>query len=641
MRYLFKILPWCVFALFATEIAVVMLPRKEGTLHTAEFGRLPVLLNGRIQPFDSVGRNSLLQIRSTSDVPLEQVPSWQFWHHPKKLRATDWLLEVFFKPEVADTRPIFLIHHPDLISELKLDDKGIEKSGLRYYSFAELVPVFDEIMSQGRNAGAIEDAQRTTYQKQVLKLANALNLYRRLENSLEPEGTHNFPDLIAQYQTAMTAGMAALRAQRSGEKFDETALRKFADIAQQFQTMANVALPLTVPPADPADKDAWTNVGASLIDSIQTGSVSPAVEFYARMATAYRHEDAAAFNAAVAGYRDSLLPAFTQEVAKARAEYYFNRIQVFLHATIIYIVAFILAGGALLTYGYTPQLSESLRRSAFYLICLALVVHTFGLVFRMALEGRPPVTNLYSSAIFIGWGACVLGIVLERIYRIGLGSAVAGLAGFITLLIAHNLALGGDTMEMLRAVLDTNFWLATHVVVVTLGYSSTFVAGTLALTYVVLGVFTPLLQTPVGKATLGKALGQMVYGIICFATLFSFVGTVLGGIWADQSWGRFWGWDPKENGALLIVIWNALILHARWGGMVKERGLMNLAIFGNIVTAFSWFGVNMLGIGLHSYGFMDAAFKWLMMFNASQIMLIALGLLPPRLWKSFRTATAT
>ena len=133
-----------------------------------------------------------------------------------------------------------------------------------------------------------------------------------------------------------------------------------------------------------------------------------------------------------------------------------------------------------------------------------------------------------------------------------------------------------------------------------------------------------------------KGLSRMVYGIVCFATLFSFVGTVLGGIWADQSWGRFWGWDPKENGALIIVLWNALILHARWGGLVKERGLMNMAIFGNIVTAWSWFGVNMLGIGLHSYGFMDAAFKWLMLFNASQLVLIALGLLPVKFWASFR-----
>src|SRR5262249_44950531 len=134
----------------------------------------------------------------------------------------------------------------------------------------------------------------------------------------------------------------------------------------------------------------------------------------------------------------------------------------------------------------------------------------------------------------------------------------------------------------------------------------------------------------------GKALSKMIYGIICFATLFSFVGTVLGGIWADQSWGRFWGWDPKENGALIIVLWNGLILHARWGGLVRERGLVSLAIVGNIVTSWSWFGVNLLGIGLHSYGFMQAAFWWLLGFVASQLLLIALGSLPDRYWRSFR-----
>ena len=128
----------------------------------------------------------------------------------------------------------------------------------------------------------------------------------------------------------------------------------------------------------------------------------------------------------------------------------------------------------------------------------------------------------------------------------------------------------------------------------------------------------------------------MINGIICFATLFSFVGTVLGGIWADQSWGRFWGWDPKENGALIIVLWNALVLHARWGGLVRERGLATMAIVGNIVTSWSWFGVNMLGIGLHSYGFTAAAFRWLTLFVTSQIFLVLLGSLPKRLWRSFQ-----
>src|SRR5207302_6193142 len=113
-------------------------------------------------------------------------------------------------------------------------------------------------------------------------------------------------------------------------------------------------------------------------------------------------------------------------------------------------------------------------------------------------------TNLYSSAIFIGWGAMVLGVVIERIYRIGIGIIVASFAGFVTLLIAYNLALGGDTMEMLRAVLDTNFWLSTHVVIVTLGYASTFVAGLVVGYYFFLGVFPPVVQKKQGRVGGGR-----------------------------------------------------------------------------------------------------------------------------------------
>ncbi|NDB75681.1 MAG: hypothetical protein EB141_08555 [Verrucomicrobia bacterium] len=331
-------------------------------------------------------------------------------------------------------------------------------------------------------------------------------------------------------------------------------------------------------------------------------------------------------------YRSSFAGKLDSEVKKGRQEALFNQFLPFYRSMMIYVVALILAAASWLNW------SENLNRAAFRLVVLALVIHSVGLLFRMFLEGRPPVTNLYSSAIFVGWGAAVLGVVLERIYRNGIGSVTASAVGFITLIIAHHLALAsstGDTMEMMRAVLDTNFWLATHVTSITIGYASTFLAGFLAMIYVLRGVFTPTLD----QAT-AKALTRMVYGIVCFATLFSFVGTILGGIWADQSWGRFWGWDPKENGALLIVVWNALILHARWGGLVRERGLMNLALFGNIVTAWSWFGTNMLGVGLHSYGFMDAAFKWLMIFNVSQLVLIALGCLPDRFWRSGKTPQA-
>jgi ABC-type transport system involved in cytochrome c biogenesis permease subunit len=226
--------------------------------------------------------------------------------------------------------------------------------------------------------------------------------------------------------------------------------------------------------------------------------------------------------------------------------------------------------------------------------------------------------------------------VLEWIYRNAIGSVAAGAIGFSTLLIAHHLALGGDTLEMMRAVLDTNLWLATHVVTVTTGYAATFLAGFLAIIYIGRGVLTRSLDKPTADS-----LARMVYGVVCFATLFSFVGTVLGGIWADQSWGRFWGWDPKENGALLIVMWNAIILHARWGGMIKQRGLMCLAVAGNIFTSWSWFGTNMLGVGLHSYGFTDAAFWALSIFVVSQAAIILLANLPLDKWRSFaRTPVA-
>jgi ABC-type transport system involved in cytochrome c biogenesis permease subunit len=310
---------------------------------------------------------------------------------------------------------------------------------------------------------------------------------------------------------------------------------------------------------------------------------------------------------------------------KGKAEHYYNTFAPFARAQGIYVIALLLACFSWL------RMSRMLTDTAFYLIGLAFLLHTAGLAFRMYLEGRPPVTNLYSSAVFVGWGAVILGWIVECIYRKGIGSCVAALVGFSTLIIAGALSEEGDTMAKLVAVLDTNFWLATHVVCITLGYSATFLAGFLGMIYVLRGVFTPSLTNETAKS-----LARMVYGIVCFATIFSFVGTVLGGIWADQSWGRFWGWDPKENGALLIVVWNAIILHCRWGGIVRDRGLMNLAIFGNIVTAWSWFGVNMLGSGLHSYGFMDGAFHALEWFAVGQVLLILAAVQPLRHWLSGR-----
>src|SRR5215472_854293 len=294
MKTLLKILPWAFLALFATEIVAVMMPKKDSVYHVREFGRLPVLLNGRVQPFDSVGRNALLEIRSTGDVPIEEVPGWQFWHHPKKLKSTEWLLEVMTRPEVADTRPIFLIHHPDLLGELKLQDKGVEKSGLRYYTFEQLKPLLQEIEDQGKKASDVKAEEQTTFQKQALKLANAVVLYERLKMTLQPEGSDDFAGELAQFRKDVEAARASTVGDANKTPAAE-ALQKIAGPFKEFQMMGEMGYALVVPPLDPsAGRDQWQTIGKSILEP----RPNPATEKLAAIATAYRQERPEEFNRA-------------------------------------------------------------------------------------------------------------------------------------------------------------------------------------------------------------------------------------------------------------------------------------------------------------------------------------------------------
>ena len=586
-----------------------------------EFGKLPVTANGRIVPLDSLARNSLLEIREKQTLNCEP---WKGWNEkPKILSASEWLANVMMNATVADEWPAFRVDNPDLVSLLKLPEKDAAKhSDGKHFSWNQIMPAMEAFQRENERVQKVESASRTAYENAVAKMHQRLIVYARLKNAVQPAGAPDWPAELAAFEKMIPAGVAAVKAQQAGQKFDQTGFNAFAAYIQDFQFMSSLEPPLILPPNGARE---WRRMGDALLDAPRGAAVDDAIRDYAKMAGALAANQPDEFNSALKDYNSMLVPTQTKALAKARAEVFFNQMEPFYNAMVIYVLA-----GLLAIFSWF-NLSETLRRSSVWLIGLAFVIHTTGLIYRMVLEGRPPVTNLYSSAIFIGWGAVLLGLILEKFHKNGIGAVVSAGIGFITLIIAHHLALEGDTMEMMRAVLDTNFWLATHVVAVTVGYASTFVAGFLALIYIVRSVFTKTLDE-----VTGKSLARMVYGIVCFATLFSFVGTVLGGIWADQSWGRFWGWDPKENGALIIVLWNALILHLRWGGIIRERGLINCAIFGNIVTAWSWFGVNMLGIGLHSYGFTEAAFKWLVLFVVSQLVFIALGLLPAKWWKSFK-----
>ena len=579
------------FAAALAGVAFTLVPRgNAGEFDLAGFGRLPVLADGRLKPLDTVARNHLLMLQGRQRIEANSVAP---------VTPEEWLLEVLYRPGVADKYRVVRIDNPEVLSLFGLGEDRVR------FSFSELEAGLPELDRQAQLALQVDASARTAFQRAVVDLHRHLDSYERLKYSLQPP---DHPDLAAALQTA--AARAAART--------------------SFEAMATFSPLRAVPPAAPSVRaEDWRSVGQSLLDSAQAGSVSPAAGFYAALGGAWRSGQPDAFNLLLHTYQADLAARLGPEVTRCDREALFNQAEPFYTSLVLYVAAFLLAGISWLRW------PAELGRAAFGLMALAFVVSTAGIATRMWLEDRPPVTNLYSSALFIGWGAVALCLVLERVHKNAVASAAGSLIGFGTLVIAHNLALGGDTLEMMRAVLDSNFWLSTHVVAVTTGYAATFLAGFLALIYIARGVLTRSLDPRTADS-----LARMVYGIVCFATLFSFVGTVLGGIWADQSWGRFWGWDPKENGALIIVVWNAVFLHCRWGGLVRQRGLMCLAVFGNVVTAWSWFGTNMLGVGLHSYGFTNAAFQGLIAFVAVQLAVIALASVPRERWRSGPSAPA-
>jgi len=338
--------------------------------------------------------------------------------------------------------------------------------------------------------------------------------------------------------------------------------------------------------------------------------------------TAWQEGDVNQFNSDVKNYREYLSSGVLPHVnlATVKKEAWFNFFEPFYQAINLYLPVIVLSFLGWLFFG------NVLRRTSLFLLVLAFAVHTMALVMRIQISGRPPVTNLYSSAIFIGWAVVVAAFIVELMVKNGIGNLLGASVGASTLMIAHYLARDeGDTLGVMQAVLDTTFWLATHVVCITLGYAATFLAGTIGFFYCLQAMMGRSLSRNQPQSEFKSYMttfGKLTYGTICFALFFSLVGTVLGGLWADDSWGRFWGWDPKENGAMLIVIWNALILHARWDKMIGNYGTAVLAMMGNIVTAWSWFGVNELKAGLHTYGFTEGRLLALGIFAAVQFALV-------------------
>lgn len=592
---------------------------KPGEFQLVTFGELPLAHRGRVKPIDTYARNTLRTLSMR-----EQIKDAA----GNNITAVRWFLDVVTGKEEALSYKVFRIDDEGI---LKLFEIEREKGNL--YSALQLRDNINDFQVQVEAARKLDKDYLNPYQANLLQLDQRLQAYMSVVRSFSPPNLPPLPspELFAADREAAARQMQEFRL----ALLDETETLRRLQPPLAIVTSAPPE-PKAKPPAASdraaagADAGRWKSYPEAWLMAFVTQRVmgqqpDEATLQFDSMLEAYRNGEVANFNSSVTKYKATLAADKVSDYEPKRTafEAYFNQFSPFFYGTFVYVVVFVLAIAAILFR------SKPLNSAAFTLLVLTFLLHTFALVARIYISGRPPVTNLYSSAIFIGWGCVALGIAVELIFRLGVGNLAGSVLGYCTLYIAYQLAAGGDTIEVLQAVLDTQFWLATHVVCITMGYVATFFAGVLGVVFVILGLGTPMLDS-----TARKDLGRMMYGVTCFAIFFSFVGTVLGGLWADDSWGRFWGWDPKENGALMIVLWNAVVLHARWDKMVTDRGLAVLCILGNVVTAWSWFGVNELGVGLHSYGFTDGTMLRLVMFALSQFALAGLGCVPLRMWFS-------
>ena len=522
----------------------------------------------------------------------------------KKISALQWLMEVAIDERQLRNLPMFRIDADEVRSELKLNRRAS-----KLYSLSEIAENFERV-AELVNSAREKDVKETSFKEKKL-----MEMDQR---------TRNYTMAAAAFQLPIPPEIPA-ELFPPGTSKERMQMFAIQELEKKLRALESMRAPNLIPPSEEVARDAvddpkWSAFGPAFFEMAKSqingdDKTRPGVDAFGDMIEAYSKDDKLGFNKAVDEHLASVsayaIPGFDK--GKVSLERWMQSNWPTGKAMIMYIFTLVL--GLL----YFFSLKNRLRLSVWSMLLVAFVIHTVAIVCRIWITGRAPVINIYSSAVFIGWGAVLAGLIVEAIYKRGTGNILAAAAGTLTLWVAYGLNTG-DTMPVLQAVLDTQFWLATHVISVSLGYVATLVAGLYGIGYLIA-------QWLAKDSKKLRELYRCCYGAACFGILFSFVGTVLGGLWADDSWGRFWGWDPKENGALLIVIWNALILHARWDGMVAARGFSILAIGGNIVTAWSWFGTNELGIGLHSYGFTSGVLMWLTIFVGIQLFFITAGIL--------------
>ncbi|MGB4057914.1 MAG: cytochrome c biogenesis protein CcsA [Alphaproteobacteria bacterium] len=553
------------------------------------FSLIPVLHEGRIKPLDSFARITLRALSGQETLNGKTAP--------------EWLAGVIFDPSESLETPVFTIRNPSLKDHLDLPKNK------KIFTLAEIAPALDahkqEIIALNNNTqnnmtpdqrDLLDTYEKTIQYGQILRSFSFL-----LPLNINVPKQYGAGNTYADFHEIANAAQKNVKALVKNKGANP---EKYND---KEKTLAAFAFALDEIRAN------GENNNALRVIHTETEWLTPWQDFlknknntagWKSMAEAYRSGDSAAWLAAVKSAQgDNFL---------MKLERTYNAAAPFRSSMGFYILGIILLAA---------EIIRKTNRTLFPMICLGLglAYHIGGLAARIAILQRPPVGTLYESLLFVSL-ICALAALAFSLLQKNFPALFAGLASSSLLLfVAPFLLQQGESMEMLVAVLNTNFWLGTHVLCITAGYGIAILSAFLAHGYLFLGLRT--------NAPHLEKLQSIIYKTSLLALLLTAVGTMLGGVWADQSWGRFWGWDPKENGALLIVLWLIWIQHGCIAGQMSQRTFIAATAFLNVIVALAWFGVNLLSVGLHSYGFISGIALALGIFCASEIILITI------LWK--------
>jgi len=567
---------------------------------------LPVQEGGRIKPLSTYAGFTMLSLHGARSMKISGKDGQKI-----RIKPTAWMLDALFRPALAIQQPTFRIDNSAALEAI-----GVKTRGKRdRYSYTDIETGREKLGELAKSYQAIDSKSRDPIQNQIVDLAANLQSYESLlgyfsfarsgvvlHGSGQSAGADKRADVSALMATA-----PQLREQINQARGGEIDARLRGLLEQVLDASNFAKFGLFMLPPDDAKTPTWQSAGNAIMDVMSGATKDPQASI----------EDIGALEATArsigndgddASFRETLAVVHERVVQRAKNRGQYQSIELessyyrqnwFLYA-LIFFLAGTLAAFGMWMFGNTTAgkvfswITIGATVAGLAYCCIAIVL-------RCIIMQRPPVGNLYDTIIFIASTAVMFSLLIEWLTRRRFALGVAPILGTALIVLARRYELGdaNDHMDPLVAVLDSNFWLTTHVITITLGYSAGLLSAFLSAGYVLMRG----LGLDNGDKDLRRALTRAVYGMLCFTLFLSLVGTVLGGIWANYSWGRFWGWDPKENGALLIVLWTLAILHARLGGYLREWGLHFASLFTAIVVTFSWWHVNFLGVGLHNYGF--------------------------------------